>query len=79
MLIKKDDNGHIEVPIDGHNESHNVAVQEKLQPLPEGQLQEISGSGPIEIRIYEDREPASGRMMLKISFAKHEFRTFIKR
>jgi hypothetical protein len=78
MLIKKDDNGHIEGPIDGQNGSHTVAVQEKLQ-LPEDQLQEISGSGPIEIRIYEDQVSDSGRMMLKISFAKQEIRRFTRR
>ena len=73
MLIKKDDNGHIEKPVEGYNESHNLIAQEKLQPLPDKKLQEISGSGPIEIRMYEDQASDSGRMMLKISFAKQEY------
>ncbi len=79
MLIKKDDNGRIKESIDEQIESHPVSCQGKHQPLPEKKLQEISGSGPIEIRIYEDQASDSGRMMLKIAFAKQEYRTFIKR
>ncbi len=75
MLIKKVDDEHIA----GQNESHILAVQEKLPLIPEEQLQVISGSGPIEIRVYEDRASDGGRMMHKISFAEKEFRTFIKR
>ncbi len=65
MLKKKVNSDHVE----GHDESHITSVQEKLRTLSEGQLQEIPGSGPIEIRIYEEASD-SGRMMLKISFAK---------
>ncbi len=63
----------------GLNESHTMSVQEKLLPLPEEQLQVISGSGPIEIRIYEDQVSDSGPMMLKISVADRGLRNFVKR
>jgi len=78
-MLKKRDNNHIDGTTDGQNESHAVAGQEKFQPLPEKKLQKICGSGPIEIRIYEDQVSDSGRMMLKISFAKQEIRRFTRR
>ena len=75
MLIKKVNNDHVE----GHDGSHTVIGRENRQPLPEKKLQKICGSGPIEIRIYEDEVSDSGRMMLKISFAKQEIRRFTRR
>ena len=75
MLLKKVVNDHVE----GNSESHSGIGQEKVQPLPKKKQQERSGSGPIEIRIYEDQSSDSGRMMLKISFAKQEIRRFTRR
>jgi hypothetical protein len=55
--------------VEGLSGSLTTTGQDKFQPLPEEQMQEISCSGPIEIRIYEEQDTDNGRMMLKISFA----------
>ena len=75
MLIKKVDNNHV----GGHNESCSETGQTKIQLLPKNKQQDKSDSGPIEIRIYEDQVSDSGRMILKISFAKQEIRRFTRR